>query len=134
MIRHIKRYLAIRDYAQRLSLDLVRRFGRRSFYSVEQVTKAVQGGQFSEAFIAYAHASFCSRSDFDQHYGPLKVACSYDGLRHVVARRFLSARTGFNAETLYHRFRQTNDHGHGYGDYTQADSGAVSGGGHGHGA
>ncbi len=65
MIRHIKRYLAIRGYVRRLSRDLVQRFGKRSFYSVEQVTQAVQRGKFSSAFIAYAHATFCSQIDFD---------------------------------------------------------------------
>lgn len=125
MIRHIKQYFAIRSYAQRLSGDLVRRFGRRPFYSVEHVTQAVQNGGFSVAFIVYAHAAFCRQSDFDEHYGPLKLACSYEGLRRVIGRRYLSGRTDFDAETLFHRFRHTNDRGHGYGD-TRADNDATS--------
>ena len=47
VIRHLKRYLAIRSYMLRLSRELVRRFGRQPFYSIEEVTQAVQRGGLS---------------------------------------------------------------------------------------
>src|SRR5271155_4552601 len=101
MIRHIKRYLAIRSYMLRLSQELVRRFDKRSFYPIEQVTQAVQRGKFSAAFIAYAHAAFCSQSDFDAFYQPLGVVCSYQGLRHTIALRYFSGQIDFDAETIF---------------------------------
>ena len=73
MIRHIKRYLAIRSYMLRLSQELVRRFDKRSFYPIEQVTQAVERGRFSAAFIAYAHAAFCNQADFDAYYQPFEL-------------------------------------------------------------
>jgi hypothetical protein len=106
MIRHIKRYLAIRSNAHRLSQDLVRRFDKRPFYSVEQVAQAVQRGRFLAAFIAYAHAAFCSQPDFDAHYEPLGVSCSYQGLRGTIARRYLSGRMDFEAETIISKFKR----------------------------
>jgi hypothetical protein len=105
MIRHVKKYFAVRSYVKRLSQDLVRRFGKRSFYSVEHVTQAVQRGGFSMAFTAYAHAAFCIQEDFDAYYQPLGFACSYQGLRHTIARRYFSGDTDFDAETIFNRFR-----------------------------
>jgi hypothetical protein len=104
MIRHVKRYLAIRSYARRLSRDLVRRFGKRPFYSVEQISTAVHRGGYSAAFVAYAHATFCSQADFDAHYGPLRVACTYEGLRRVIGRRYMSGRIDFDAAAVARKF------------------------------
>lgn len=131
MIRYIKQYLAIRSYAQRLSQDLVRRFGKRPFYTLDQVTQAIQRGKFSTAFSAYAHAAFCRQEDFDEYYGPLNVSCTYLGLRRTIARRYLSGVTDFDAETLFHRFRRINYQGYGY-DESGSDSDATADGGHGH--
>ena len=44
MIHHLKQYFAIRSYVKRLSQELVRRFGRKPFYPIEQVTLAAQRG------------------------------------------------------------------------------------------
>lgn len=124
MIRHIKRYLAIRIYMLRLSQDLVRRFGKRSSYSVEQITQAVERGKFSAAFIAYAHATFCSQKDFDAYYEPLGVSCSYLGLRRTVGKRYLSGQVDFDAATVISRFRRLDG-----GDFYESGIG-TQGGGH----
>ncbi|MDB6021999.1 MAG: hypothetical protein JWQ04_1856 [Pedosphaera sp.] len=101
MVRQFKSYFAIKSYALRLPGELARRFDIKEFYTVEQVTKAAQKGGFNVAFIAYAHATFCSRADFDAHYGPLKVACTYEGLRSVVGRRYFRRFGGvFDASTI----------------------------------
>jgi hypothetical protein len=105
MIRHVKRYLAIRSYVRRLSQDLVRRFDKRSFYSIEQVTQAVQRGKFSMAFLAYAHATFCGEADFNEHYRPMKIKCNYFDLRRTVGRRYLAGRIDFDAATVIQQFR-----------------------------
>jgi hypothetical protein len=120
MIRHLKRYLAIRSYVHRLSQELVRRFDKQSYYSVEHVTQAVQRGGFSATFIAYAHAAFCKQEDFDAHYAPLGVACSYHGLRRTIARRYLSGQMEFDAETIIYKFRRGNS---GRGDFYESEIG-----------
>jgi hypothetical protein len=120
MIRHVKRYFAIRSYVRRLGAELVRRFGKREFYSVEQVTQAVQRGKFSAAFIAYAHATFCSQTDFDAHYEPLRVSCSYQGLRRTVSRRYLSGRLDFDAATIISKYRHID---YSRGDYYESGLG-----------
>lgn len=97
MIRLIKRRFAVRAYVRRLSQELVRRFNIQPFYSIEQVTRAAEAGGFSMSFLAYAHAIYCSRADFDSYYGPLHVRCTYDGLRKFVVRRYLKGLKGFDA-------------------------------------
>lgn len=106
MMRHIKRWFAIRSYVTRLSADLERRFDLRSSYTVEQVTQAVERGGYTPVFIAYAHATFCSRQGFDAHYQELGVACTYDGLRAVVARRYFRGSMGFDAAIVIRTFRR----------------------------
>ena len=97
MIRHIKRYFAIGKYFWRLSQALARRFGKKNYYTLDQVSKTAKDGGFDMAFIAYAHAMFCQRNEFDAYYAPLRVVCTYDGLRRTVARRFFDGVTGFDA-------------------------------------
>ena len=104
MIRHLKRYLAIRSYMHRLSGELRRRFDTRRYYSVEMVTQAVQRGGLSSAFIAYAHAAYCSEKDFNAHYEPMGVACTYHGLRKTIGRRYFSGQSDFDAKTVISRF------------------------------
>jgi hypothetical protein len=105
MIRHFKKYFAIRGYVKRLSQDLARRFDRRPFYTIEHVTKAVQRSGFSAVFINYAHAIFCKEEDFIAFYKPLGVSGSYQDLRKTVARRYLSGSLDFDAETIIRKFR-----------------------------
>jgi hypothetical protein len=115
----------------RLSRELMRRFDKRSYYTVEQVAHAVERGGLSAAFIAYAHAAFCTQEDFDAHYEPLGVACSYRGLRGTIARRYFSGDLDFDAKTINARFVRGEYRFSGYQD-SQADSDAFHGGGDGH--
>ncbi len=106
MMRHIKRWFAIRSYVTRLSGDLAHRFGVQPSYTVEQVTQAAERGGFTAVFIAYAHATFCSRRGFDAHYHELGVACTYDGLRSVVARRYFRGSIRFDAASVIRTYRR----------------------------
>jgi hypothetical protein len=114
MMRHIKRFLAVRSYVKWLSHDLVRRFGKKSFYSIEQVTQAVQRGRFSAAFISYAHAAFCNEPDFDAYYQPMGVSCSYSDLRRTIGQRYLYGKLDFDATTIVNRFRSNYNRGEFY--------------------
>lgn len=95
-----KRRTAIEDYVWSLSQDLSRRFGTKKYYCVEEVSRLASEGGYQMAYLAYAHAMFCSRADFDAYYGPLRVACTYDGLRAVIGRRYFDGVYGFDAATV----------------------------------
>src|SRR4051812_11414804 len=104
MIRAVRRYFAIRSYVKRLSGDLRRRFGLKPFYTIDHVTKAVERGGYTKDFIAYAHATYCSRDDFNAWHVPRIVKCAYDDLRQIVAKRYLRGQLGFDAETVIAKF------------------------------
>lgn len=111
MIRRLKQYFAVRSYMKRLSQQLVRRFGKRPYYSVGQVTQAAERGKFSTTFIAYAHAAFCNQKDFEVYYQPTGFACSYQGLRTLIGQRFLHGQLDFDASTIISRFRPVGRQG-----------------------
>ena len=121
MIRHLKRRSAIGSYFWRLSQAVSRRFGKKNHYSIAEVSKAAEGGSFDIAFIAYAHAMFCSRDDFDAYYGPLQVACTYDGLRRTIARRFFGGATGFDAANILLRADSPMEREYDFTDSAPAD-------------
>jgi hypothetical protein len=118
MIRQIKRHFAVKAYVHGLSQNLARRFSIRRFYTLTQVSHALQAGRFNPAFQAYAHALFCSQEDFDAHYAPLRLKCTYDNLRSAVGRRFFDGATDFDASDIIRATRrQPGDfHESGLGD------------------
>src|SRR6266536_4845379 len=59
------RRTAIEDYFWNLSQELSRHFGAKKYYSVEEVSRIAGQGGYKLAYLAYAHAMFCSRTDFD---------------------------------------------------------------------
>jgi hypothetical protein len=97
MIQWLKRRRAVATYFWRLSQELSQRFGRKNYYSVEEVSRAAREKNFDVAFLVYAHGMFCSRGNFDDYYASSDVAYSYDAVRQVVARRFFSSAPGFDA-------------------------------------
>ena len=105
MLRFIKRRVAIRSYVLKLSQELFRRFGKKHYYTVDEVTQVAQRAGFKLAFIVYAHAIFCTRKDFDSYYGLLKLKCTYDGLRMIVSRRYFGNVRDFDAASIINATR-----------------------------
>ena len=108
MMRFIKRRLAIRSYVWKLSRELLRRFGKKHYYSLEEVTEAARRASLRTAFLAYAHAIFCSRADFEAHYIPLRFPCTYDALRTVVSRRYFGGVRDFDAASIINATKKTD--------------------------
>jgi hypothetical protein len=91
---------AIDDYVWGLSQELSRHFGTKTHYSVDEVRRVASESGYNMAYIAYAHAMFCSRRDFNDNYGPLGVACTYEGLRDTISRCYFDGVSGFDAATV----------------------------------
>src|SRR5205823_11238114 len=100
---------AIERYVWGLSQELRRRFGLKKYYTLEEVTKSAQAAHFNITFVVYAHAIFCSRSDFDHHYQRLQLACTYDGFRAVVSRRYFGGERDFDAASLVRATKKPNE-------------------------
>ncbi len=97
---------AVEDYVWRLSQELSRRFGACKYYSVEQVTRAAEASGATKVYIAFAHAMFCSRQEFDDYYTPLRIACTYDRLREPVRRRYFGGAPDFDAAAIVRMARE----------------------------
>jgi len=91
---------AIDDYVWKLSQKIAWNFGTKAYYDIEDVTQIACNVGCDMAYIAYAHAMFCSRADFDGYYGPLRVRCTYDGLRAIISRRYFPGAYNFNAASV----------------------------------
>ncbi|HWY76569.1 MAG TPA: DUF6559 family protein [Verrucomicrobiae bacterium] len=120
MIRELKRYFALRGYLKRLSQELPRRFGKRQYYSVEQVIQAVYRGGHSKELLTHAHAAFCDQPDFAAHYKATVSSEEYLELRRTISRRCLFGRPDFDALALITRFK---GHQSGEGDYHESGIG-----------
>jgi hypothetical protein len=44
-------------------------------------------------------------ADVEGYYGPMGVACSYEGLRGTIGRRYLAGRVDWDAETIFLKYR-----------------------------
>jgi hypothetical protein len=94
------RRAAIEDYVWSLSQELSRRFGLKQDYRIEDVSRLASETSCDTRHIAYAHAIFCSRSDFNSHYVTPRASLNYVRLRAVVARRYFDGAAGFDAATI----------------------------------
>lgn len=90
----------IERFVWRLPQALVRRFGSKKYYTVDEVTRTARDAGYDMAFIAHAHALFCTREGFDEYYEPLRVCCTYDGLREQVSKRYFGGVRDFDAADL----------------------------------
>jgi hypothetical protein len=126
MFHLLKRRKAIKSFVFLLSLELQRRFSQKTFYSLEEVAHLLENDKYNKAFAAYAYGLFCSRASFDSYFNELKVNCTSDGLRKIVAKKYFSGIIDFDASSII-RFAK------GVGDksYYESDLGSnVSDSGH----
>ena len=101
LLRIFRQRRAIKQFVKRLPLDLQKRFGEKRHYDLAEVSKVVESGQYDMAFVAFAHALFCSRDDFNAYYEPLRIRTTYDELRDKVASRFFGGVSDFDAASLF---------------------------------
>lgn len=66
-----------RSQAKRVGDDLVRRHGKREFYSVEQVRAANRRSGIGVDVACWSHALFNSHEDFDRLHRDAGEACDY---------------------------------------------------------
>lgn len=105
MIRYLQKRRAQKQFLMVGSSELLKRFGLKKWYSIEEVSRVVDTAKLSAAYIAYAHAIFSQRSEFDDYYGSMKLRCTYDGLRTEVSRRFLGGAYEFTAQGVVEAYK-----------------------------
>lgn len=125
MFRLLKRHKAIKSFVCKLPLELHRRFGDRRYFSFEQVERVLEIGKYDRAFAAYAYALLCSRKDFDSYFSELKVNCTYEGLRKIVAKKYFKGIIDFDAASVVRFARGIGDK-----SYYESDLGDTGGAAH----
>lgn len=66
-----------RAQAKRVGDDLVRNYGKRNFYSVEQVRSANRRTGIGVDVACWSHALFNTHSDFDHLHSATEEVCDY---------------------------------------------------------
>lgn len=90
--------------AKRVGDDLIRNYGKRKFYTIDQVRDANRRAGVNIDVACWSHAMFNSHSDFDQLHVASGEACDYIAMKsemlHAVASETSSAWFDFDLSWL----------------------------------
>lgn len=75
-----------RRQAQLVGDDLLRHYGKRNFYSVQQVRDANRRSKIDLNLACWSHALFNTHSDFDQLHAASGEACDYAAMKAEMLR------------------------------------------------
>jgi hypothetical protein len=75
-----------RRQAQLVGDDLLRHYGKRHFYSVQQVRDAKRRNKIDLDLACWSHALFNTHSDFDQLHAASGEACDYAAMKAEMLR------------------------------------------------
>jgi len=75
-----------RRQAQLVGDDLLRHYGKRNFYSVQQVRDANRRSKIKIDLECWSHALFNTHSDFDQLHAASGEACDYAAMKAEMLR------------------------------------------------
>ena len=74
-----------RAQLRRVGNDLVQHYGKKRFYSVQQVQNANKRQGISFDFGCWSHAFFNSHSDFDRFHSQIGEVCDYSSMKREMA-------------------------------------------------
>lgn len=137
MWRYFRKRRALRAYRTTLVHQLRRTYGRKLYYSVEEVQTAVRDLRgAATAFDCYALAMFCEREAFDAYHAARGEACDYDGMRGEVFAHVANVVVSGHAGGAFARSCATGaEHAHhdgGHHDTGHHDAGGYHDVGHHH--
>ena len=64
-----------------VGIDLIKNYGKKEFYSVEEVKAANQRQSVKFDVACVSHAFFNTHTDFDQHHRDIGEVCDYAAMR-----------------------------------------------------
>ncbi|MBX9607606.1 MAG: hypothetical protein K2Y51_15395 [Gammaproteobacteria bacterium] len=74
-----------RAQLKRVGNDLVQHYGKRKFYSIQQVQNANKRQGVTFDFACWSHAFFNSHADFDRLHAQVGEACDYSAMKREMA-------------------------------------------------
>ena len=131
MWRFLRKRRALRTYRTKLFHQLRDTFGRKLYYSSEEVVRAVRDLQASDEFVCYALGMYCDQATFDAYHAQHGQPCDYGAMRTEVFAH-LEGHAGSpiadaGCEHGHHGHHDTGHHG-----YDSGGHGGDFGGGHHH--
>jgi hypothetical protein len=100
MFDQIKERSAIKSYFMKLCLELFSRFGKKHYYTVDEVTHTAQIAGFKTEHVVYAHALFCERKVFRRNYKRSPFRERYETFRDEVSDRYFGGVRDFDAANI----------------------------------
>src|SRR5689334_13756455 len=70
-----------RDFGKRVGDNLLKRHGKKRFYTIDQVRDSVVASQFPLDWDCWAFSLFTSRQDFDSYHRAMGKVCDYSAMR-----------------------------------------------------
>jgi len=70
--------------------DLVKNYGKKKFYSVQEVKDANRRQGISVDVVCWSHAFFNSHEDFDEYHAELGEACDYIAMKSEMAESIMT--------------------------------------------
>jgi hypothetical protein len=83
-----------RAQGRKVGEDLVRHYGKRKFYTVEQVKESNRRNGINIDVACWSHAMFNSHSDFDRFHAAAGEACDYVGMKAQMLRAVATEDSG----------------------------------------
>lgn len=70
-----------KDQVKRVGEDLVRHYGKKPYYTVQEVKEANRRCNISLDFGCWSHATFNSHADFDAFHREIGEQCDYEAMK-----------------------------------------------------
>ena len=128
MWRYFRKRRALRAYRTTLFQQLRRTYGRKLYYTTDEVTTAIRDVRASTEFSCFALGMFCDREAFDAHHAARGETCDYAAMRSEVFAHVAHITPGPDAP---HAFDGGCDPGHhAHHGHHDGDGHHDGGGGH----
>ncbi len=80
-----------RDQVRRVGSDLLKNYGRKQYYTVQEVKKANRRQDINLDVGCWSHAAFNSHSDFDDYHKSIGETCDYVEMKSEMLRSVSTA-------------------------------------------
>jgi hypothetical protein len=74
-----------RKQVQRVGNDLIKNYGKKKFYTVQEVKNANRRQAVNYDVACWSHAFFNSHPDFDQYHAKIGETCDYTAMKSEMA-------------------------------------------------
>ena len=71
-----------KDQVKRVGEDLVRNYGKKRFYTIQEVKDANRRSKIGIDFGCWSHATFNSHEDFDTYHQSIGENCDYAAMKN----------------------------------------------------